>query len=535
MTITDKNFNYSLHSLINFLCILIFILLGDLLLITMSKSYILTAQTLEQKSSVTDVLDIHIDNPTFRRFNLMIVERNLSNESSNLKEFDRYKIKSSLSKLISIIYNCLDLSGFFKETKLSFYSPPLFPWPAGVDINIDIDKNKNNKLKSSSEQIKNTQKTQSVSKDIKQTIIDWLKLKPNTDKTKKIDLIILAEAFIKKKAINYRLYVLDWPVHKIRFISEYSNNMSERDIAYDFSDKILTSFTNKSGIFKSRIVFIGKKDKNSSKQVYSIRIDGTDLKAHTNINTIHLSPSWHHDGKQIIYTSYQNGNPDLYIHNINTKISKKISGYKGIDSGGTNDPLSHQVVFSGSKKGDTDIYVTSSLGSKARRALITGSGLDVDPVIAPNGKYLAFVSGRFGNPHIFLANLVRNSKGSLYVSSDRRLTWAGWYNGNPDFSPDSKKIAFAGYDKEINRFDIFMMDYDGKNLERLTLEHADNESPSWSPNGQLIVFDSNRIAKMNKKSTKHLYIMRRDGSYQKKLETNLYSAQTPDWGAQIND
>ncbi|MEZ4741380.1 MAG: hypothetical protein R3B45_02870 [Bdellovibrionota bacterium] len=40
--------------------------------------------------------------------------------------------------------------------------------------------------------------------------------------------------------------------------------------------------------------------------------------------------------------------------------------------------------------------------------LLGGSGLDVDPTFSPNGKWLAFVSGRFGNPHIFRASLEWN-------------------------------------------------------------------------------------------------------------------------------
>ncbi|MEZ4741379.1 MAG: hypothetical protein R3B45_02865 [Bdellovibrionota bacterium] len=74
------------------------------------------------------------------------------------------------------------------------------------------------------------------------------------------------------------------------------------------------------------------------------------------------------------------------------------------------------------------------------------------------------------------------------------------------------------------------MNADGSQLERLTLRTGDNESPSWSPNGQMIVFQSNRIGNKNVKGQAALYIMNRDGGGQRKLNTGLFDAQTPKWG-----
>ena len=146
---------------------------------------------------------------------------------------------------------------------------------------------------------------------------------------------------------------------------------------------------------------------------------------------------------------------------------------------------------------------------------------------------MAFVSGRYGNPHIFRATLSW-SRNRLQVIEDKRLTYAGWYNANPSWSPDSKKIAFAGYDRDIDRFDIFLMNADGSNLERMTLNKGDNESPSWSPNGMLLVFFSTRT-KYSRKGPAKLYIMNRDGSEQKLLATKLYEAQTPRWSNNVSD
>ncbi|RZA26064.1 MAG: hypothetical protein EOP10_04800, partial [Proteobacteria bacterium] len=117
-----------------------------------------------------------------------------------------------------------------------------------------------------------------------------------------------------------------------------------------------------------------------------------------------------------------------------------------------------------------------------------------------------------------------------------RLTYAGWYNATPNWSPESDKIVFAGYDKDINRWDTFMMNPDGSQLERLTLKNGDNESPTFAPNGQLIAFQSNRVGNGNSKGQGAIWIMNRDGSNQHKVEIpGFYDIAVPMWSSNRKD
>ena len=173
----------------------------------------------------------------------------------------------------------------------------------------------------------------------------------------------------------------------------------------------------------------------------------------TNTPAHHLSPSWSPDKRYLVYTSFEDGNPDLFIYDHVHKTHSKLSGRAGINSGGHFAHTGNIVAFTGSQRGDTDIFVIDRQGMHRRR-LIKGFGLDVDPAFSPDGKWLAFVSGRYGNPHIFRATLNWNMN-RLRVTEDKRLTYAGWYNANPAWSPDSRKIAFAGYDRDIDRLIFF--------------------------------------------------------------------------------
>ena len=302
-----------------------------------------------------------------------------------------------------------------------------------------------------------------------------------------------------------------------------------------YADRLLQAYTGRPGIFSTKIAFVGKRSRHAEKQIFICDIDGKNLEQVTHTNATHLSPSWDPSGKKLLFTSYESGNPDLYQIDLTTGKKIKVSGYRGINSGATYSSNGSLIAYSGSVAGDTEIFVTHP-GSQRRSPLLRGHGIDVDPNFSPDGRWLVFVSGRYGNPHIFRAKLVWNKgQDQVKVVEDKRLTYAGWYNATPAFSPNSKKIAFAGYDREIDRFDLFMMNSDGSSMERLTIRSGDNESPTWSQNGQLIMFHSNRIGTSDRKGRYQLYIMNRDGTDQRMIHTGLYEAQTPKWGPFLLD
>jgi TolB protein len=299
-----------------------------------------------------------------------------------------------------------------------------------------------------------------------------------------------------------------------------------------YGDEMMRAYTGKSGIFNSKLVFVGRTSQAAAKQIYISDFDGSNPVQISKGNYPHLSPSFSADGKFVTYTSYEAGNPDLYIYDIAAGTTRKLSGHKGINSGGNFAPSGKLLAFTGSVNGDADIY-TIMPGGSSRKLFISGNGLDVDPSFSPDGSKIAFVSGRYGNPHIFVASVEWRSPIDPRVKEDKRLTYAGWYNATPAWTPEGDRIAFAGYDREIDRFDLFMMNPDGTKLERLTLRTGDNERPWFSPNGQNLVFMSNRTNGQNVKSVHQLYVMNRDGSNQRQLNTGLYEAQTPCWGPNL--
>lgn len=311
-----------------------------------------------------------------------------------------------------------------------------------------------------------------------------------------------------------------------------------------YVDYLLTFYTGKPGIFQSKIVFAGRTGPKAPREIFICDPDGSNVEQITRTKAIHISPSWHPSGEKIIFTSYESNRPTLFVYDLHTKVTSRLGGLasgKGIsNSGGKFAPQGKLLAYTEYKEGNgtpsnsgsADIFIAPSPEEKGmRREFIKGNGINVDPIFSPDGKWLAFVSGRYGNPHIFRSELAWNSDYTdIQIKNEQRLTFAGWWNAMPSWSPDSKRIVFAGFDKDINRFDIFIMNNDGTKMERLTLQSGDNKSPSFSPNGQMLVFHSSRVGTASDRGRNQLYVMNQDGTEQRNLATGLYDAEDPKWG-----
>jgi TolB protein len=90
------------------------------------------------------------------------------------------------------------------------------------------------------------------------------------------------------------------------------------------------------------------------------------------------------------------------------------------------------------------------------------------------------------------------------VASEVRLTMSDEMDYIPSFSPDGQRLVFTSY--ATGNEDIWVMDLDGKNAHPLTNDPKGDWSPAWSPDGKAIAFTSNRSG------VNQLWLMNADGS-----------------------
>jgi TolB protein len=100
---------------------------------------------------------------------------------------------------------------------------------------------------------------------------------------------------------------------------------------------------------------------------------------------------------------------------------------------------------------------------------------------------------------------------------------AGGTTATPAWSPDGSKIAFAT-SRDGSDMEIYVADWNGRNMRRLTVNKAVDISPVWNPRtGREIAFTSDR------NGSPQVYIMDAEGTNVRRLVEEGGHAAGPAW------
>ena len=298
----------------------------------------------------------------------------------------------------------------------------------------------------------------------------------------------------------------------------------------------------------SKIAFASNRD--GSLQIYVMNADGTGQTRLTSNGSNNDSPRWSPNGTKILFQSDRDnpgsGSFDIYLMNADGSGQTRLTTDANDDSAAVWSPDGTKIAFQSLRNGSWyQVYSMNADGSNQLN-LTNTSFSESQPSWSPDGTKIAFASERdrpgFKSVHVM------NSNGS----NQHRVTFSSGEieDTQPAWSRDGSKIAFVSTRDStletwqetdddgnvLNRSklhlnkEIYLMNVDGSGQTRLTNELANDDSPSWSPDGSKIVFRSDRERDWSDPSTQ-VWTMNADGSSQIDLSNSVNGDYSASWAS----
>ena len=254
-------------------------------------------------------------------------------------------------------------------------------------------------------------------------------------------------------------------------------------------------------------------------QIFTETLDGSQQKQLTSLGD-NGRPDWSPDGSKITFGSTRNGDSWVGVMDADGSNQKMLAEGNAPDWA----PDGVRIAFS---RNDGQIWVMNADGSNVRQ--ITHSGtVKAGPSWSPDGNQMVFIeitnptSPTDPQPEIGIMNsdgtneriLTTEDRNNVCQEPDgSEVFLATANNANaPAWSPVDNRIAmWSGIENQYGQ--IWIINSDGTGSTQLTKEcsRRNNDDPSWSPDGNKILFSTGRSGR------NELWMMNTDGSNEQKV------------------
>jgi TolB protein len=259
----------------------------------------------------------------------------------------------------------------------------------------------------------------------------------------------------------------------------FASKQNWRRVAHIIADAIYERLTGEKGYFDTRIVFVdesGGKTKRK-KRLAIMDQDGAEQRYLSDGSSIVLTPRFSPSRQEITYMSYESGQPQVYLLQIETGQRELVGNFPGMTFAPRFSPDGQRVIMSLLRDDGNSNIFAMDLRSRTTTRLTNSNSIDTSPSYSPDGSQVVFTSDRGGRAQIY----VMGADGS----GQTRISFGDGTYSTPVWSPRGDLIAFTK--QSGGEFQIGVMKTDGSG-ERILSTGFAQEGPTWAPNGRVLMF-----------------------------------------------
>ena len=189
--------------------------------------------------------------------------------------------------------------------------------------------------------------------------------------------------------------------------------------------------------------------------IFRANPDGSNLVRLTDTPGYDAEGSYSPDGRSIVFTSFRDGDAEIYIMDADGKNPRRITHAKGYDGGPFFSPDGKRLIYRSDRKNNDllQIYVNNTEGT-AERALTDNEFVNWGPFWHPDNTHIIYATSRHGhqNYELYLMN--------VETGAEERITYREGFDGLPVFDSTGKKLMWTSSGRTADKqSQLFVADF----------------------------------------------------------------------------